>query len=69
MQVKRIVANIATTDVGKAKAFYGEILGLDLAMDLGWIATFASKAAMKPEVSVASEGGGLERRSLTCSSG
>ena len=57
MKVKRIVANIATTDVGKAKAFYGDVLGLDLAMDLGWIATFASNEEMKPQVSFATEGG------------
>jgi catechol 2,3-dioxygenase-like lactoylglutathione lyase family enzyme len=57
MNVKRIVANIATTDVGKAKAFYGDVLGLDLMMDLGWIITFASNEEMKPEVSFATEGG------------
>ena len=57
MKVKRIVANIATTDVGKAKAFYGDVLGLDLAMNLGWIATFASSEEMEPQVSFATEGG------------
>ena len=57
MIVKRIVANIATTDVARAKAFYGEVLGLDVAMDLGWIATFAAPASMQPQISFASEGG------------
>lgn len=57
MKVKRIVANIATTDVGKAKAFYGDVLGLDLAMNLGWIATFTSNEEMKSQVSFATEGG------------
>lgn len=57
MNVKRIVANIATTDVTRAKAFYGEVLGLDVAMDLGWIATFATPASMQPQISIASEGG------------
>src|SRR5262245_40935699 len=57
MKVKRIVANIATTDVGKAKIFYGDVLGLDLVMDLGWILTFASNEEMKPQVSFATEGG------------
>jgi catechol 2,3-dioxygenase-like lactoylglutathione lyase family enzyme len=57
MKVKRIIANIAATDVGKAKAFYGDVLGLEIAMDLGWIVTFASNQEMKPQVSVATEGG------------
>ena len=57
MKVKRIVANIATTDIRKAKPFYGDVLGLDLAMNLGWIATFTSNEEMKPQVSFAIEGG------------
>ena len=55
--MKRIVANIATTDVGKAKAFYGDVLGLDLVMNLGWIATFASNEEMRPQLSLATEAG------------
>lgn len=57
MNVLRIVANIATTDVARAKAFYGEVLGLDVAMDLGWVATFAAPTSMQPQISFASEGG------------
>ncbi len=33
MQVKRIVANIATEDVAAARRFYQDLLGLDLLMD------------------------------------
>src|SRR3546814_13184086 len=57
MKVKRIVANIATEDVARAKVFYQDILGLDLLMDHGWIHTYGSDASMKVQVSVASEGG------------
>jgi len=57
MKVKRIVANIATQDVAKAKRFYQDILGLDLLMDLGWIATYGSSAKMSVQVSIATEGG------------
>jgi catechol 2,3-dioxygenase-like lactoylglutathione lyase family enzyme len=57
MKVKRIVANIATPDVAKAKAFYRDILGLDLLMDHGWIATYGSDAKMSVQISIASEGG------------
>jgi len=39
VKAKRIVANIPTSDVEKASAFYREILGLEVLMDLGWIRT------------------------------
>jgi catechol 2,3-dioxygenase-like lactoylglutathione lyase family enzyme len=57
MKVKRIVANIDTRDVATAKRFYEDILGLDLLMDHGWIATYGSSAKMSVQVAVASEGG------------
>ncbi len=57
MKVRRIVANIATTDTAKAKVFYQDLLGLDLLMDHGWIKTFGSSEAMTVQVSVAAEGG------------
>ena len=57
MTVKRIVANIATEQLSKAKAFYGDILDLDVVMDLEWIITFASKRSAAPQISFASNGG------------
>jgi catechol 2,3-dioxygenase-like lactoylglutathione lyase family enzyme len=57
MKVKRIVANIATEDVAKAKRFYGDILGLDVLMDHGWLATYGSDAKMTVQVGIATEGG------------
>ena len=57
MAVRRIVANLATTDPGQARAFYETLLGLKVVMDHGWILTFASDAPTTPQVSVASEGG------------
>jgi catechol 2,3-dioxygenase-like lactoylglutathione lyase family enzyme len=57
MKVKRIVANIGTQDVARARLFYQDVLGLDLLMDQGWIQTFGSETAMSVQVSVASEGG------------
>ena len=57
MKVKRIVANIATQDVARAKRFYQDVLGLDLLMDHGWIHTYGSQAEMSVQISVASEGG------------
>ena len=58
MQVKRVVANIYTQDLGRAKAFYQDVLGLDLLMDHGWIQTYGSPAEkMSVQLSFASEGG------------
>lgn len=57
MKVKRIVANIATPDVAAAQKFYGEILGLDVLMDHGWLVTYGNDAKMTVQIGVASEGG------------
>ncbi len=57
MIVKRIVANIAANNVSAAQKFYGDILGLDTLMDMGWIATFGSPEPATPQISIASEGG------------
>ena len=57
MKVKRIVANVAASDVEKASAFYKDVLGLEVLMDLGWIRTYGSDAKMSIQFSVMSEGG------------
>lgn len=57
MIVRRIVANIETATPSAARRFYGDIFGLDLLMDHGWIATLGSDATMTVQVSFASEGG------------
>ncbi len=57
MQVLRIVANLATDDVAAADAFYRGVLGLDVLMDQGWIATYGSTRTMSIQLSVASQGG------------
>lgn len=58
MHVKRIVPNFHAADPGRARAFYQDILGLDLLMDHGWIQTYGSAATtMSVQLSIASEGG------------
>lgn len=57
MAVRRIVANIAADRPDLARAFYGDLLGLTVAMDHGWIATFAGDESARPQVSIASSGG------------
>jgi len=57
MVVRRIVTNIAADTISDAHSFYGELLGLDVSMDLGWIITFGSGGTAPGQISVASEGG------------
>ncbi|BAV48883.1 Glyoxalase/bleomycin resistance protein/dioxygenase protein/dioxygenase [Mesorhizobium loti] len=57
MKVRRIVANIATKDASAAKRFYQDVLGLDLLMDQGWIATYGSDEQMQVQVSFMAQGG------------
>ncbi|WP_157019285.1 VOC family protein [Mesorhizobium xinjiangense] len=57
MGVKRIVANLQTSDPEKASAFYQDVLGLDLVMDHGWLRTYAGDGEARAQVGIASEGG------------
>jgi len=57
MTVRRIVTNIATDRISDGHKFYGDLLGLEVVMDHGWIVTFASDQMAPVQVSVASEGG------------
>ncbi|MGF6768346.1 catechol 2,3-dioxygenase-like lactoylglutathione lyase family enzyme [Paraburkholderia sp. GAS199] len=57
MQVKRVVANFKALDLNRARAFYQDILGLELLMDHGWIHTYGSQTEMTIQVSFAAEGG------------
>jgi catechol 2,3-dioxygenase-like lactoylglutathione lyase family enzyme len=57
MKIKRIVCNVETPDLEKAHAFYHDLLGLDLLMDLGWIRTYGSGSKTPAQISFAAEGG------------
>jgi catechol 2,3-dioxygenase-like lactoylglutathione lyase family enzyme len=57
MKVRRIIANIATSDIAAAKRFYQDVLGMDLLMDHGWIATYGSAESMDVQISFAEQGG------------
>jgi catechol 2,3-dioxygenase-like lactoylglutathione lyase family enzyme len=52
MSVSRIVPNINAADPAASKPFYEGVLGLDIAMDMGWIITFASPSNPMAQVSV-----------------
>ena len=57
MKVRRIVANIQTEDISAARRFYGDLLGLAVLMDHGWITTYGSREQMTVQISVATQGG------------
>ena len=57
LKIRRIVPNVATSAVEKAHAFYHDVLGLKLIMDLGWIRTYGSDSKMTVQISFLSEGG------------
>jgi catechol 2,3-dioxygenase-like lactoylglutathione lyase family enzyme len=57
VRVKRIVADMGVSDPAAAKGFYQDILGLDILMDMGWIATYGSRELMPLQVSFMTEGG------------
>jgi catechol 2,3-dioxygenase-like lactoylglutathione lyase family enzyme len=67
MAVTRIVPDLHAEDLAASRAFYEGVLGLEVAMELGWITTFAApgnpaaqlsvmyadaSAAVQPDVSV-----------------
>jgi predicted enzyme related to lactoylglutathione lyase len=42
MGVRRVVPDFQAEDPAASAEFYGEVLGLEIAMDLGWIVTYAA---------------------------
>jgi catechol 2,3-dioxygenase-like lactoylglutathione lyase family enzyme len=57
LKVQRVVANITATEPALADKFYGQVLGMNILMDMNWIRTYGSKAKMTVQVSFMSEGG------------
>ena len=57
MKVKRIVADVAVSDPTAARRFYGDVLGLEVLMDMGWIATYGSRDRAAVQISFMTEGG------------
>ncbi len=50
--VRRIVPIVAADDPDLGRAFFAGLLGLEVGMDLGWIATYVSPANPSAQVSV-----------------
>lgn len=42
MEIRRVVPNITSDRLEESRAFYVDLLGFEVAMDMGWIVTVAS---------------------------
>ncbi|MBX3062822.1 MAG: VOC family protein [Anaerolineae bacterium] len=52
MAIRRVVPNIKGELNTENRQFYGNVLGFDLAMDMGWIATFVSPTMPSAQVTL-----------------
>ena len=52
MSIRRIVPNIQTERMKESRDFYTKFLGLEVAMDMGWIVTLVSPANATAQVSL-----------------
>jgi catechol 2,3-dioxygenase-like lactoylglutathione lyase family enzyme len=52
MPVRRIVPDLPTQDPAASKAFSVDVLGLAVAMDLGWVVTFAAPGDRTAQITV-----------------
>lgn len=51
-EIFRIVPNIYSNDIEKSKEFYIDFLDMDLAMDMNWVLTFASKENHSAQITI-----------------
>jgi catechol 2,3-dioxygenase-like lactoylglutathione lyase family enzyme len=52
MAVRRIVPDFHSHEPAASRAFYTDVLGLEVVMDLGWVVTFASPGVPAAQLSV-----------------
>ena len=52
MPVRRIVPDVHADDPAASRAFYVDVVGLEVAMDLGWVVTFAAPGNPTAQISV-----------------
>jgi catechol 2,3-dioxygenase-like lactoylglutathione lyase family enzyme len=55
MTIRRVVPNLACRRIQDTRAFYEDLLGFEVAMDMGWIVTLASPENDTAQISL-SEG-------------
>ena len=52
MSIRRVVPNIQSEQMDESRKFYTEFLGLEVAMDMGWIVTLVSPSNPTAQVSL-----------------
>ncbi|AWW29135.1 glyoxalase [Echinicola strongylocentroti] len=57
--IRRIVPNIYSDQVEASKVFFVEFLGMELAMDLGWVVTFVSTENPTAQINLFKHEGGV----------
>jgi catechol 2,3-dioxygenase-like lactoylglutathione lyase family enzyme len=55
MTIRRVVPNLVCRRMAETRAFYVDLLGFEVAMDMGWIVTLASPVNATAQISL-SEG-------------
>ena len=61
MAVRRVVPDINTRHPDATRSFYVDLIGLEVAMDLGWVVTYASSSNPTAQVTVTqSEATGIQ---------
>ena len=53
-KIRRVVPNLNAERTLDSRAFYEDVIGLELSMDLGWIATFVSPTNPTAQLSILS---------------
>jgi catechol 2,3-dioxygenase-like lactoylglutathione lyase family enzyme len=62
MPVRRIVPDLEASDVAASRELYVDVLGLEVAMDLGWVVTYAVPGSPKTQLTVVTEDATAEVR-------
>jgi len=52
MSISRAVPNIRSERPGESRDFFAELLGLDVAMDLGWVVTMTSPTNPSAQITI-----------------
>ena len=52
MRVRRVAPDLHADDPAQSGAFYAEVLGLEVVMDLGWVVTYAAPEDRSLQINV-----------------
>jgi len=55
--IRRVVPDITSRDLAASRAFYADFLGMQLAMDMGFVVTFVSPANPTAQITVVRDDG------------